>query len=153
MNELTTEQMQERMQTVKEYAKQYFGVRANKDDVIIIGAGISHHEIEIRLLRIADKMSTPLHIVTVDDIHTLSSTVNQPLEDILCLLEQCSLPKPRSIADDLENLSKIAIKMKLNDQEQMQRPVIDHDDRPWYEKAANPGGKKRKQSYHNKQRW
>jgi len=125
----------------------------NRREFIVIVAGLAfHHEIADRLQRIADKMSTPLHIVTVDDIHTLSSNVNQPLEDILSLLEQCSLPKPRSITDDLENLSKLASKMDFNKQ-YLQSPVIEQDDRPWYEKAANKGGKKRKQNYNNKQPW
>jgi len=149
MKELTTEQMEERIRNVKE---QYSKLFANDDDVIVIGAGSFHNEIADRLQLMADKMSTALHIVTTDDIQKLSAGVNQPIDSILDLIELCSRPAPRSIADDIENLAKIAASLNVNSGED-KITYFDKDDRKWYDVAANKGGKKRKQNYNNRQPW
>lgn len=124
----------------------------SRRSLIMVGAGISfHHEVADRLQRIADKMSTPLHIVTTEDIKNLSITVNQPLEDILNLIENLHLPKTSSLGDDL---NKLALEADYALQiDSLHHPIIDNDDRPWYEKASNKGGKKRKQNYNNRQPW
>lgn len=149
MNELTTEQMEERIRNVKEH---YSNLFAMEDHVIVIGSGNFHNELAQRLQRMADKISTPLHIVTPDELKGISSTVNQPLEDILNLIDQLAIPKTSTLGDDLKKLAEIANDIS-NERESLQYPIIDNDDRPWYEKAASKGGNKRKQNYNNRQPW
>jgi hypothetical protein len=148
MNELSTEQMEERIRNVKVYCSKFFTHEEHRDQVIIIGAGQIHSDLLDRLQNAADQLNSHFGKVTVMDIEKLAATTSRPVEDILVLIE--NLPRP---ASKIEGLLKMTDNNKLADAIPSIK-VLDHDDnRPWYEKAANLGGKKRKQNYHNRQPW
>jgi hypothetical protein len=148
MNELSTEQMEERIRNVKEYASKFFTEEEHRDQVIIIGAGQIHSDLLDRLQNAADQLNSHFGKVTVMDIEKLAATTIRPVEDILVLIE--NLPRP---ASKMEELLRMTNGIKLTDALPGITIISDDDDRPWYEKAANPGGKKRKQNYKNRQPW
>lgn len=127
-----------------------------KDKIIIIGAShqdVLQMQLARRLEKAAAKLSTSTLIITPEKIKKAARESTMSLDDILTLIE--NFQPPTSPKEDLEKLLLSAkhIEFGRMDMDDVRLSLIDTDNRPWYEKAANPGGKKRKQRYNNKQRW
>jgi len=144
MNELTTEQMEERIWNVKEAFDN--GDMFKNSKVIIIGGGHTNSRLELA----CQKLSTDAVIITPDKLTDICEKAGRPLDDILAMIEAMRAPV-RNLAHEFE---KAALAFNKAAQEFSSSIIINHhDDRPWYDKAAKQGGKKRKQNYNNRQPW
>lgn len=142
MNDLTVEQMQDRIKNVKEYAEHYFTGAEHKSHLVIIGYGGFNLGITERLLAAAEILSTPLMIVTPEKIESCSKNTATPLEDILMLIEGLPNEVHSSYLED-----KLVITGGIPERIDNIKSFIDQDDRPFYQKMKDKGGKKRKQRW------
>ena len=143
MNELTTEQMEDQIRNVKEHYSKLF---ANEDQVIIIGGGHTDSRLELA----CQTLSTDVMIITSERLTDICEKAGRPIDDILAMIEAMRAPV-RTLADEFEKAA-----LAFNDAaKDFSSPIIinHHDNRPWYDVAANKGGKKRKQNYNNRQPW
>lgn len=132
---------------------------SGQDGVIIIVPShhMSHHDIAIanlteRAETIAARLSSNFNVVTSDKLKDLAETVNVPLSDLLDLINRFTIDPPISIRNEFEELCLNADYLAL-EKESKQKVSIDEDDRPFYQRAADKGGRKRKYGFHNKKRW
>ena len=147
MNELTTEKMEERIRNVKEYMYRFFSHDEHKDHVIFIGAGHTQSRLELA----CQKISTDVVIITPDRLTDICEKAGRPIDDILALIEAMRVPA-RTLGDDLRKMA-LAANTAAIEVTSLSGVLIDDDNRPFYQKIKDKGGKKRKQNYSNRQPW
>ena len=146
MNELSTEQMEERIRNViKEHYSKLF---TNDDRVIVMGAGSFHHALAERLQRIA-YIDTKVAMITPEMLTDICERAGRSLDEMMVAIESIRTPV-KILAKEFE---KAALSFKDLKGGLESTVVINNDNRPWYDVAANKGGKKRKQNYYNRQPW
>lgn len=149
MNELSIEGMQYLTEKLKSMGID--GILKN-DDVIIVGCGILVAGIDLA----AERLSSNYKVFTPDNLKELADTVNVPLDDVLNLVDRFSLQPHRSVRDDFEKLCIAANNEYLASDELgiglKSSSLLNRDNRPFYQRAADKGGNKRKQWFQNKGR-
>jgi hypothetical protein len=124
------------------------GTLHEERDVLIVGAGSISDVTILSLEMAAKKIRDEVFIITPDTIEKFTAHVNLPLEDLLTLLESTKVKVLNRT--DFEDICLKASE-HFKDFTKEVSLISRQDNRPFYQRLHDKGGKKRKQNFKNKQ--